>query len=63
MDTNAVARPKPTLPQSPEITDILVRELSLALTGAKSPKQALDTAAVEMNKLLGACAPLVFPVK
>jgi len=63
MDTNAVARPKPTIPQSPEITDILVRELSLALTGAKTPKQALDAAAVEMNKLLGACAPLTYPVQ
>jgi len=63
MDTNAVARPKPTIPQAPEITDILVRELSLALTGAKTPKQALDTAAVEMNKLLGACAPLKYPVR
>jgi len=63
MDTNAVARPKPTIPQAPEITDILVRELSLALAGTKSPKQALDTAAVDMNKLLGACAPLAYPVK
>ncbi|MBC7978224.1 MAG: sugar ABC transporter substrate-binding protein [Myxococcales bacterium] len=63
VDSNAVARPKPTIPQAPEITDILVRELSLALSGAKTPKQALDTAAVDMNKLLGACAPLVYPVK
>jgi multiple sugar transport system substrate-binding protein len=63
VDTNAVGRPKPTIPQAPEITDILVRELSLALSGAKSPKQALDTAAVDMNKLLGACAPLVYAVK
>jgi multiple sugar transport system substrate-binding protein len=63
METNAVARPKPTIPQAPEITDILVRELSLALSGSKSPKQALDAAAVDMNKLLGACAPLVYPVQ
>ncbi|MBK7537176.1 MAG: sugar ABC transporter substrate-binding protein [Myxococcales bacterium] len=62
-DTNAVARPKPTIPQAPEITDILVRELSLALSGGKTPKAALDTAAKDMNKLLGACAPLVHPVK
>lgn len=63
MDTNAVARAKPTIPASPQITELLVRELSLALAGDKSPKQALDTAAVEMNKLLGACAPLEYPVK
>ncbi len=62
-ETNAVARPKPTIPQSPEITDILVRELSLAVSGSKSSQAALDTAAVDMSKLLGACAPLVYPVK
>ncbi len=63
MDTNAVARAKPTIPESPQITDILVRELSSALAGAKSPKQALDAAAVEMHTLLGSCAPLKYPVK
>jgi multiple sugar transport system substrate-binding protein len=63
MDTNAVARPKPTIPASPQLTEILVRELSLALAGAKSAKQALDTAAVEMSRLLGSCAPLEYPVK
>ncbi len=63
MDTNAVAIPKPTIPESPQITDILVRELSSALAGSKTPKQALDRAAVEMHRLLGDCAPLKYPVK
>jgi multiple sugar transport system substrate-binding protein len=62
MDTNEVAIPKPTIPESPEITDILVRELSSYLSDAKSAKAALDTAAVEMSKLLGDCAPLKYPV-
>ena len=62
MDTNEVAIPKPTIPESPEITDILVRELSSYLSDAKSAKAALDTAAVEMNRLLGDCAPLKYPV-
>jgi multiple sugar transport system substrate-binding protein len=61
MDTNEVAIPKPTIPESPEITDILVRELSSYLSGAKSAKEALDTAAVDMHKLLGDCAPLKYP--
>jgi multiple sugar transport system substrate-binding protein len=61
-DTNAAGRPKPTIPESPQITDILVRELSLALADKKTAKAALDTAAVEMNKLLGDCAPLVYSV-
>lgn len=62
-ETNAVARAKPTIPESPQLTEILVRELSLALAGDKTPQQALDTAAVEMGKLLGDCAPLEYPVK
>jgi len=62
MDTNAVAIAKPTIPESPQITEILVLELSNALSGDKTPKQALDDAAVEMSKLLGDCAPLKYPV-
>ncbi len=42
MDTNAVAIPKPTIPESPEITEILVLELSTALAGKKTSQQALD---------------------
>ena len=63
MDTNAVAKPKPTIPESPELTDILVRELSSFLAGEKSAQEALDTAAVDMHKLLGDCAPLQYPVQ
>jgi multiple sugar transport system substrate-binding protein len=63
MDTNAVAMPKPTIPESPQITDILVRELSGYLSGAKSAQAALDAAAVEMSRLLGSCAPLKYAVK
>jgi multiple sugar transport system substrate-binding protein len=63
MDTNAVAIAKPTIPESPEITEILVLELSNALAGKKSSQEALDDAAVAMNKLLGDCAPLKFPVE
>jgi len=61
--TNAVAIPKPTIPESPQITEILVRELSNALVGQKTSKQALDDAAVAMHKLLGDCAPLRFAAK
>jgi multiple sugar transport system substrate-binding protein len=61
MRTNEVAIPKPTIPESPQITDILVRELSAHLAGGKSAKEALDTAAQEMHELLGDCAPLRHP--
>lgn len=62
MDTNEVAIPKPTIPESPQITDILVRELSSYLSDAKTAQEALDAAALEMHRLLGDCAPLVYPV-
>lgn len=61
LDTMKVAIPKPTIPESPEITEILVRELSSTLANEKTPKQALGTAAVDMHKLLGDCAPLRYP--
>jgi multiple sugar transport system substrate-binding protein len=62
MDSNAAAIAKPTIPASPQITDILVRELSSYLSDQKSAKAALDRSAVEMNRLLGDCAPLKYPV-
>lgn len=63
MDTNAVSRSKPTIPESPQITDILVRELSGYLSGAKGAQAALDASAVEISKLLGSCAPMRYPVQ
>ncbi len=63
MASNEVAKPKPTLPQSPQMTDILTRELSSYLADEKSAQAALDTAAQEISALLGSCAPLKFPPK
>lgn len=63
MDTNAVAQSKPTIPESPQITDILVRELSGYMSDAKSAQEALDASAVEISKLLGSCAPMKYPVQ
>lgn len=63
MESNEVAKPKPTLPQSAEMTDILVRELSSYLADEKSAKEALDTSAQEISSLLGSCAPMKYPVE
>ena len=63
MATNEVAIAKPTIPESPQLTDILVRELSSYLAGDKSAKAALDTSAQEMHDLLGECAPLRYPTE
>jgi multiple sugar transport system substrate-binding protein len=45
------------------MTDILVRELSSALAGEKSPKEALDASAKEISALLGSCAPMSYPAQ
>ena len=63
MATNEVAIAKPTIPELPQLTDILVRELSSYLAGDKSAQAALDTSAQEMHDLLGECAPLKYPVQ
>lgn len=63
MDSNAAAIAKPTIPASPQITDILVRELSSYLSDQKSVTDALNTAAKEMHALLGDCAPLKYSVE
>ncbi len=63
MDSNAVARPKPTVPLSGEMTDILVRELSSYLADEKTAKEALDRSAQDISTLLGSCAPMKYPVE
>lgn len=63
MASNEVAKPKPTLPQSSEMTDILVRELSSYLADEKTAKEALDQSAKEISELLGSCAPMKYPVQ
>jgi multiple sugar transport system substrate-binding protein len=46
LETMAAAIAKPTIPEGPEMTEILTRELSLALARQKSPQEALDRTAV-----------------
>ena len=63
MASNEVAKPKPTIPQASEMTDILVRELSSYLAGEKTVKEALDLSAKQISELLGECAPMKYPVQ
>ena len=63
MASNEVAKPKPTIPQSSEMTDILVRELSSYLADEKTAKEALDESAKEISAVLGSCAPMKYPVQ
>ena len=63
MASNEYGKPKATLPQSAEMTDILVRELSSFLAGEKTSKEALDASAKEISTLLGSCAPMSYPAQ
>ncbi|GAA0613466.1 sugar ABC transporter substrate-binding protein [Paenochrobactrum glaciei] len=63
MAANEAAKPKPTMPQSAEMTDILVRELSSFMANEKTAKEALDRSAQDISTLLGECAPLKYPVQ
>jgi multiple sugar transport system substrate-binding protein len=63
MAAHEAGKPKATLPQSAEMTDILVRELSSFLVGEKTSQAALDASAKEISALLGSCAPMSYPAQ
>lgn len=51
-----------TVPEGPQIAGILETAVHDVLTDEKSSKQALDWAALEINRLLGNKSPLIYPV-
>jgi multiple sugar transport system substrate-binding protein len=51
-----------TVPEGPQISEIVETAINEVLTSKKTSQQALDWAAVEINKLLGSKAPLKYPV-
>lgn len=52
---------KPTIPESPEITELMERQLSLILSGKVAPKAGLDAMAREIKGVLGDKASLRYP--
>jgi multiple sugar transport system substrate-binding protein len=48
--------PKPTFPEQEQIVEAITLAVNEALTGEKTPQQALDEAAARMKKVLGAKA-------
>jgi multiple sugar transport system substrate-binding protein len=48
----AVSRSRPTIPQAGEIDDLFGKAVQAALSGAKTPKQALDEAAAAAAEIL-----------
>src|SRR5262249_47767581 len=56
-----IAIPKPTIPESSEITEIMQRGLSEIVSGRKTPKAGLDGIAVAIGKTLEGKVKLRYP--
>ncbi|MGA8438095.1 MAG: extracellular solute-binding protein [Candidatus Sulfotelmatobacter sp.] len=54
---------KPTIPESPQMTDAMVHRLAEIVSGKKTPQAGLDDLALDLQKILGAKARLRYPVK
>jgi multiple sugar transport system substrate-binding protein len=54
--------PKPTIPESSEITEVMQKDLSKIVTRQVTVKQGLDTMALEIKAILGDKAKLKYPV-
>ena len=50
----ATARPRPSVPQAPQIDTVLQNDLTPAFTGTESVQAALDKAAADIDPLLTA---------
>ncbi|GBC74944.1 hypothetical protein HRbin06_00252 [archaeon HR06] len=53
-DTLVNAKARPLIPQYPQISEIQINAYQAAILGQKTPKQALDDAAMEMDRILAA---------
>ena len=57
-----VAREKPTIPESSQMTEAAERRLSEIVTQKESPQSGLDQLALDLEKILGSKAHLRYPV-
>jgi multiple sugar transport system substrate-binding protein len=58
-----VAREKPTIPESSQMTEAAERRLSEIVTGKASPQSGLDQLALDLEKILGSKARLRYAVR
>ena len=58
-----VAEAKPTIPESSQMTDVMVARLSEIVRGKSTPKDGLDRMAVDLKSILGDKARLRFAIK
>lgn len=58
-----VAKAKPTVPESAEMTEAMERRVSEIVGGKSSPQSGLDNLALDLQRILGNQARLRYPVK
>jgi multiple sugar transport system substrate-binding protein len=58
-----VAEGKPTIPESPQMTDAMVARLSEIVNRKTSPQEGLDRLALDLKSILGNKSQLRFAVK
>lgn len=58
----AIAKEKPTVPESSQMTEAAERRLSDIVTGKESPQSGLDKLALDLQEILGNKAKLRYPV-
>ncbi|HET6219315.1 MAG TPA: extracellular solute-binding protein [Acidobacteriaceae bacterium] len=57
-----IAREKPTIPESSQMTEAAERRLSEIVTGKESPRSGLDKLALDLKNILGSKGKLRYPV-
>ena len=57
-----IAREKPTIPESSQMTEAAERHLSEIVTGKESPQSGLDKLALSLKDILGGKVKLRYPV-
>ncbi len=57
-----IAREKPTIPESSQMTEAAERRLSEIVTGKESPQSGLDKLALDLKNILGSRGKLRYPV-
>ena len=58
-----VARPKPTIPESAQMTEAMERRVFEIVNGQTSPQAGLDSLALDLQQILGDKGKLRYPVK
>ena len=57
-----IGKPKPTIPESSQITEVMTQRLSEIVTKKRTPKQGLDQMALDIQRILGSKAKMRYPV-